>query len=61
LSDSNKKIKAALLKHLQQEVYCRLGISPLHGIGVFALRAIPKGVNPLKSWLKNKEDQVQPR
>lgn len=55
MSDSNKKIKAALLKHLQQEVYCRLGISPLHGIGVFALRAIPKGVNPLKSWLKNKE------
>ncbi len=55
LSDSNKKIKNALFKHLQEEVYCRLGISPLHGIGVFALRAIPKGANPLKSWLKNIE------
>lgn len=55
LSNSNKKIKAALFEHLQQEVYCRLGVSPLHGIGVFALRAIPKGINPLKSWLNNKE------
>jgi len=55
LSTSNKKTKMALFEHLQHEVYCRLGVSPLHGIGVFAMRAIPKGVNPLKSWLKNKE------
>ena len=55
MSQSNNKIKNALFEHLQHEVYCRLGVSPLHGIGVFALRAIPKGVNPLKSWLKNKE------
>ena len=44
------KIKKKLLKHLQNEVYCRLGISPVHGIGVFAVRPIPKGVNPMRTW-----------
>ena len=44
------KIKKKLLKHLQDEVYCKLGISTVHGIGVFAIRAIPKGVNPMRTW-----------
>ena len=44
------KIKKNLLKHLQEEVYCKLGISKVHGIGVFALRTIPKGVNPMRTW-----------
>ncbi|MEK7212411.1 MAG: SET domain-containing protein [Patescibacteria group bacterium] len=29
-------------------VYVRLGASPLHGVGVFAIRAIGKGVNPFR-------------
>jgi SET domain-containing protein len=28
-------------------------VSPLHGVGVFALRAIPRGLDPLPSWLEN--------
>jgi SET domain-containing protein len=47
--------KSRLLKHLQTEVYCRLSISPVHGIGVFAIRDIPKGARPLASLLKIKE------
>ena len=47
--------KARILKHLKSEVYCRLGISPVHGIGVFAIRDISKGINPLTSLLKIKE------
>jgi len=47
--------KARVLEHLQTEVYCRLGISKVHGIGVFAIRDIPKGVKPLVSLLKIKE------
>jgi len=47
--------KKQLLKHLNDEVYCRLGVSPVHGIGVFAIRAIPKGVNPMKSRLDFEE------
>jgi len=45
--------KKKLLKHLTTEVYCRIGVSPLHGVGVFALRAIPRGLDPLPSWLDN--------
>jgi SET domain-containing protein len=32
-----------------------LGISPVHGIGVFAIRSIPKGVNPMRTWNEVKE------
>ncbi len=48
MPNSKKKI----LAHLSQEVYCHLGVSPVHGIGVFAIRSIPKGVNPMRSRLK---------
>ena len=44
--------KKKLFEHLQTEVFCRLGVSPVHGIGVFAISAIPKGINPLHSRLK---------
>ncbi|NBW54796.1 MAG: SET domain-containing protein-lysine N-methyltransferase [Betaproteobacteria bacterium] len=47
-----------LLEHLQSEVYCKLGVSPVHGIGVFAVRPIPKGVYPLKSYLRIKEIDI---
>mgnify|MGYP003339610174 FL=1 len=47
--------KKRILKHLTQEVFCRLGLSKTHGVGVFALRAIPKGSNPLVSWLDSQE------
>ncbi len=47
--------KARILKHLETEVYCRLGVSRIHGIGVFAIRDIPKGTQPLVSLLKIKE------
>jgi SET domain-containing protein len=48
-------LKKKLFKHLDQSVYCRLGISPVHGIGVFAIRAIPKGVHPLQTMAQPKE------
>ncbi len=49
--------KQKLLKHLSEEVYCRLGASPVNGVGVFAIRAIPKGVEPLRALVK--DDEVQ--
>jgi SET domain-containing protein len=49
------ELKKKLLEHLKEEVYCRLGVSKVHGIGVFALKPIPKGVNPLKSKVKYKD------
>ena len=50
--------KKKIIQHLEQEVFCKLGISPIHGIGVFAIRAIPKGINPLKSYISNREIDV---
>ncbi len=47
--------KERLLKHLHTEVYCRLGISTVHGIGVFAIRTIPKGATPFTSLVRCKE------
>ncbi len=44
-------------------VYTRLGRSKLHGVGVFAIRRIPKGTNPFETddsksmWVK--QDRIQ--
>lgn len=39
--------KQTLLKNLKN-VYCRLQPSAHHGVGVFAVRRIPKGINPFE-------------
>lgn len=46
--------KAQLLKHLKEEVYCRVKPSPIHGVGLFALRDIPKGTDPFVNSLSDK-------
>lgn len=46
------KTKKQLFEHLRHEVYCHLGVSQVHGIGVFAVRPIPKGIEPLRSLVK---------
>ena len=48
-------IKKALLKHFRDDIYCRLGVSKVHGVGVFAVRPIPKGVKPFNSLVRSKE------
>lgn len=45
------RIKKKILHHLAREVYCRLGVSTVHGIGVFAIRPIPEGIDPLRSMV----------
>jgi hypothetical protein len=44
--------KEKILAHLSQEVCCHLDVSPVGGMSVFAIRAISKGVNPMRSRLK---------
>jgi SET domain-containing protein len=39
--------KTEFLNNLVSEVYCRLGVSTIHGVGVRAIREIPKGTNPM--------------
>jgi hypothetical protein len=41
--------RTQLLSRVLRECYCRLQPSKIHGIGVFAVRDIPKGRNPFKT------------
>jgi SET domain-containing protein len=55
--------KEALLKQLQSQTYVMIKPSPLHGIGVFAIRDIPKGTTDIFSegfgdWIKVSKDEV---
>jgi SET domain-containing protein len=42
------RVRNKVLQHLQIDIYCRLGVSSVHGIGVFAIRHIPKGKDPFR-------------
>jgi SET domain-containing protein len=55
--------KEALLKQLQSQTYVMIMPSPLHGIGVFAIRDIPKGTKDIFSegfgdWIKVSKEEV---
>ncbi len=41
--------KERLLKHLEEDIYCRIGVSKTHGVGVIAIKDIPKNTNPFKN------------
>jgi SET domain-containing protein len=56
--------KKQILKNLKNDIYCRLKQSPVHGIGVFAIRKIPKGIEPFKGckverWYGFKEKELK--
>lgn len=40
--------KQQLLGHLQNDVYCRIQPSAVHGVGVFAIKPIPQGTSIYK-------------
>lgn len=54
-----------LLQNLQHNIYCRLGVSKIHGVGVIAVRDISKGVDPFESsiprarWIKCHKSQLE--
>lgn len=55
--------KEALLKELSESTYVMIKPSPLHGIGVFAIRDIPKGTKNIFSqgvgeWIKVSKEEV---
>ena len=47
--------KTKLIKHLENDIYCRVGVSELHGVGVIAIKDIGKGINPFKNLSHEKE------
>lgn len=52
------KTKKEILKNLEN-TYCRLRPSKIKGVGVFAIRDIPKGINPFCGVQKRKWQTVK--
>jgi SET domain-containing protein len=55
--------KKAILQKLKN-TYCRLKPSKISGVGVFAIREIPKGINPFKGaheprWVEFKTSELK--
>lgn len=46
---------------LINRVFCRIQPSPIHGVGVFAIRPIPAGINPLQECRKFEFEQIDVR
>lgn len=62
MNTKNKILKNKIIKNLKN-TYCRLKTSPIQGIGIFAIRDIPKGVNPFagcakQKWIKFKIEEL---
>ena len=43
----SKMTAGNFLQDLRKNVYCRLQASPIHGVGVFAIKDIPRGIDPM--------------
>lgn len=50
--------RKTIARHLAEEVHCRIGVSALHGVGVIAVRRIPKGTRVLRSTLSTRDIRV---
>ena len=59
MKPATTRIKNKVLRHLQNDVYCRLGVSSVHGIGVFAIRDIPKDKDPFKCLLPRRDIRLK--
>jgi SET domain-containing protein len=47
--------KKDLLKNIKNDTYCKIGVSKIHGVGVIAIKEIPKGINPFVSLYSTME------
>jgi SET domain-containing protein len=50
--------KQRLIKHLQEDIYCRIGVTSTHGVGVIAIRDIPKNTNPFNNLSTYKKEKI---
>jgi len=55
MTESKKK----LIKHIQNDVYCRIGVSKIDGVGVIAIKEIPAGIFPFKTLSDKKEKIIK--
>ena len=52
------QLKAKLLNHLKNEIFCKIAVSATHGVGVIAIKPIQKGAKPLCSLRTQREVKV---
>lgn len=52
------QLKTKLLNHLRNEIFCKIAVSATHGVGVIAIKAIPKGAKPLHSLRPQREIKI---
>lgn len=52
-------MKTKLIDHLKNDIYCRIGISKVHGVGILAIKDIPKDTNPFKNLSNEKEKSIE--
>lgn len=63
MTSKSSALKKRLIKHLKNDIYFRIKPSAIQGVGIFAIRDIPKGVNPFKilkkiNWIKFKRAEL---
>ena len=56
-------LKTEVLHQLQNDIYCRIQPSPISGVGVFAIKRIPKGTNPFigcfdNDWIEISKEEL---
>jgi SET domain-containing protein len=54
-------LKEKLILKKLEKVYCKLAPSPIHGVGIFAIREIPKGTNPFADSFMAQESMLIPK
>jgi len=58
--------KQKLLQNFQKNIYCRIAVSKIHGVGVVATRDITKGLDPFSApiprarWIKCHKSELAP-
>jgi SpoVK/Ycf46/Vps4 family AAA+-type ATPase len=51
----SNNIRKKLIEHLMNDIYCRIGVSKVAGVGVIAIKDIPNGIDPFKNLSSRKE------
>ena len=54
---TNNDIKLKIIDNLKNNVYCRIKRSKIHGVGVVAIKNIPKNINPFQNLKKRNENE----
>jgi hypothetical protein len=52
-------LKNKIIDHLKNDIYCRIGVSKINGVGVIALKDIPPNIDPFKNLSTHKNKIIK--